>query len=205
MVSIKAKLLQQEVYKQDSCAPTAIAMIRAMCKTVDQLHKHIQWSQQQQSSLPALSVPVTSDIHWLSDFLEGKVAAGQQMEQATRKSRARSKLNGLVKAFKPSLRQGALKESSALAEPSRSECASQAYPVESLETPVHDEHQLKRQSALREGLTELQSSREGQQRLLKALLQLEGMRVLDKCLAACLSCSHPFDRDLPRSKLGSRF
>ena len=60
-----------------------------------------------------------------------------------------------------------------------------------------------RQSAVRQALAELQSSREGQQCLLKALLQLEGMRVLDNCLAACLLMSHPSDDDRPISKMAA--
>ena len=189
---MKPRISQQEVDKQSYCAYTALTAIRTMCNAVNQLHDHILTSQQQQQqqncSQHIVYAPVTSDIHRLSDVLEGKIAASQQIvRQATRQSKARSKLNGLVKAFKPSLGQGAPKTSSASPEPSGNESGSQIYPDESPVNPMNVEDQLRRQSALRQGLAELQSRREGQQCLLKALLQLEGMRVLDNCLAAFLT------------------
>lgn len=198
--NVKASGYLQEVYRVDTdsgkpecCAPTAIAAIKALCTTVNQLHAHMQYAhQQQRKSTAVANAPVRSDIQRVVATIEAQVAASQQaLDQARRRDKAKSKLNGFVKALKPSL-QRISKGSSSGEEPSDF----------LLTSPLADgDDQQTRRSAVRQALAELQSSREGQQCFLKALLQLEGMRVLDNCLAACLLMSHPSDDDRPISKM----
>ena len=177
------------------CAPTASAALRALSVTVTQLHAHMQSSQHQQR-LPVVYAPVMSDIQRLSDTLEAKVTASQEADDDAAKTVKDSKLNGLVKAFKSSFRRRDPKGSPAPAEPPASDPTSQgvqadASPSRASPQDAADGNNLRRQSVVAQGLAELQSSREGEQCLLKALLQQEGMRVLENCLTACLHLAKP--------------
>lgn len=188
----------QEVYIIDAesgqpefCAPTASAALRALSITVTQLHAHMQSSQQQQR-LPVVYAPVMSDLERLSDTLEGKLAASQAVEEeVARTDRDRSKLTGLVKALKSSFRRRASRDGSAQAEAMASEPPSpglqqEASSAASITLQSDDGNRARREDVFRRCLAELQSTREGEQCLLKALLQQEGMRVLENCLEACL-------------------
>lgn len=181
----------------DFTTPTAFAALRALSTTVTQLHAHMQSSQQQQR-LPVVYKPVMSDIERLSAALEAKASAEEGVGIEGRTDREKSMLNGLVKAFKSSFRRRESKGSPDQKQGLQAKSASQELREDLPESSRSSQRtengtESRRQSALGRAWTEVVSSREGEQCLLKALLQLEGMRVLENCLTACLHVN--FSRD----------
>ena len=178
----------------ECCAVTVSAAIRALLVTVSHLERHMQASQHHQQCLPLVQRPGMSAIRCLSDIL--KEEAARALKAAGRAKRDGRKVTGLVKAVKSSFRWKEPKGSTASAEPMHLETAAQEVQKDSHGSPEGcTEDRLEKQAAVRQGLAKLQSMKEGEQCLLKALLQLEGMRMLENCLTACLSWSNITSED----------
>lgn len=195
----------QEIYRVDResgkqvfCAQSCRAAVRSLSAVVVQLHAHMLASQQQQR-LPAVYTPVVSEISRVADHLDKAMATAQPSGETT--NREGTKLNSLVKAFRSSFRRRSSGEDKSMLVSGANEVSETRLDLGSdAKLSAREGSKSSRaseeavgidsppaESIVAAGFLELRSSAKGQQCLLKALLQQEGLRVLENCLAACLA------------------
>ena len=199
-------LPEKDTDRQALGARSCSAAVRSLSAVVTQLHAHMQSSQQQQR-LPAVYTPIESDLGRAADYMEAKATASQSPPAGDRSDKDPSRtITGFVKAIRSSFRKREIKSNGAMPaaqEPSnpyldgdltpQKEGSKKAGPNAGnrpASVMVEGSVGLK-EAAIRAGMRELRATSRGQQCLLKALLQQEGLRVLEHCIDACLALPDP--------------
>lgn len=171
------------------------AAVRALCAVANQLQSHMLASQQQQR-LPAVFTPVASELGKLADGLEAAVASAAAQPVVGSAEPDTRRLSSLVKSFRSSFRRrgsGSGKDCIGTSSVSTNAADLEGRPLTAVRvteklsfTPEQHDLAAAQGDAVKATLQQLQSSDRGQQLLLRALLQQEGLQVLENCLRACV-------------------